>query len=94
MKSTYGRNFTTVAMILLLALTVLGASFQMLVKNYLTENALTGLRTDAEAIAKLTAAWSADGGLSSRGLLLNLDVASQMSDADVVICNGAGRVVL
>ena len=94
MKSTYGRNFTTVAMILLLALTVLGASFQMLVKNYLTENALTGLRTDAEAIAKLTAAWSADGGLSSRGLLLNLDVASQMSDADVVICNGEGRVVL
>jgi len=94
MKSTYGRNFTTVAMILLLALTVLGASFQMLVKNYLTGNALTGLRTDAEAIAKLTAAWSTDGGLSSRGLLLNLDVASQMSDADVVICNREGRVVL
>ena len=95
MKSTYGRNFTTVAMILLIALTVLGASFQMLVKNYLTENALMGLRTDAEAIAKLTAAYSADSSLSSRGdLLLNLDVASQMSDADVVICNEQGRVVL
>ena len=94
MKSTYGRNFITVAMILLLALTVLGASFQMLVKDYLTENALAGLRTDAEAIAKLTAAWSTDTGLSSGGLLLNLDVASQMSDADVVICNSEGRVVL
>ena len=94
MKSTYGRNFITVAMILLLALTVLGVSFQMLVKNYLTQNALTGLRTDAEAIAKLTAAWSTDTGLSRRGLLLNLDVASQMSDADVVICDREGRVVL
>ena len=94
MKSTYGRNFIAVAMILLVALTVLGASFQMLVKDYLTENALTGLRTDAEAIAKLTAAWATDGGLSSRGLLLNLDVASQMSDADVVICDAGGRVVL
>ena len=94
MKSTYGRNFIAVAMILLIALTVLGASFQMLVKNYLTENALTGLRTDAEAIAKLTAAWTRDGSLSSRALLLNLDVASQMSDADVVICNSEGRVIL
>ena len=94
MKSTYGRNFITVAMILLLALTVLGASFQMLVKNYLTDNALAGLRSDAEAVAKLTAAWSTDTGLSSGGLLLNLDIASQMSDADVVICDREGRVVL
>ena len=94
MKSSYGRNFTAVAMILLVTLTVLGASFQMLVKDYLTDNALAGLRTDGEAIAKLTAAWSTDGGLSSRDLLLNLDVASQMSDADVVICNSEGRVVL
>ena len=94
MKSTYGRNFIAVAMILLVALTVLGASFQMLVKDYLTDNDLTGLRTDAEAIAKLTAAWSADSGLSSRALLLNLDIASQMSDADVVICDAGGRVVL
>ena len=94
MKSTYGRNFITVAMILLIALTVLGASFQMLVKNYLTQNALTGLRTDAEAIAKLTAAWSTDTDLSRRGLLLNLDIASQMSDADVVICDREGRVIL
>ena len=94
MKSTYGRNFITVAMILLIALTVLGASFQMLVKNYLTQNALSDLRSDAEAIAKLTAAWSTDEALSRRGLLLNLDIASQMSDADVVICDREGRVIL
>jgi len=94
MKSTYGRNFTTVAMILLLALTVLGASFQMLVKNYLTRQAITGLHTDAAAISKLAAAYSIEGSLSSRDFLLNLDVASQMSDADVVICNELGRVIL
>ena len=33
MKSSFGRSFSTVATILLLALTVLGASFQMLVKE-------------------------------------------------------------
>ena len=94
MKSSYGRNFTTVAMILLLALTVLGASFQMLVRNYLTSNAISGLRSDAEAVAKLAAAYSIEGSLSSRDFLVNLDVASQMSDADVVICNERGRVIL
>ena len=94
MKSSYGRNFITAAMILLLALTVLGASFQMLVRNYLTGNAISGLQSDAAAIAKLAAAYSIEGSLSSRDFLVNLDVASQMSDADVVICNERGRVIL
>ena len=94
MKSSYGRNFTTVAMILLLALTVLGASFQMLVKNYLTEQAISGLKNDAQAISKLAAAYSIEGSLSRRDFLLNLDVASQVTDADVVICDNKGRVIL
>ena len=94
MKSSYGRNFTTVAMILLLALTVLGASFQMLVKNYLTEQAISSLKNDAQAISKLAAAYSIEGSLSRRDFLLNLDVASQVTDADVVICDNKGRVIL
>jgi len=94
MKSSFGRSFSTIATILLLALTVLGASFQLLVKEYLTENTLAGLRSDAEAISKLAAAYSIEGRLTSRDFLLNLDVASQVTDADVVICDQEGRVIL
>jgi len=94
MKSSFGRSFSTVAIILLLALTVLGASFQMLVRQYLTESTVSGLRSDADAIANLAAAYSIDGSLTSREFLLNLDVASQVSDADVVICDEKGRVIL
>jgi len=94
MKSSFGRSFSTIATILLLALTVLGASFQLLVKEYLTENTLAGLRSDAEAISKLAAAYSIEGRLTSRDFLLNLDVASQVTDADVVICDQGGRVIL
>ena len=65
MKSSFGRSFSTVATILLLALTVLGASFQMLVKEYLTETTVSDLRSDADAIAKLAAAYSIEGSLSS-----------------------------
>jgi len=94
MKSSFSRNFTTAALILLLALTVLGASFQLQVKEYMTENTISGLQKDAGIIANLAAAYSIDGQLSSREFLLNLDVASQVTDADVIICDNEGYVIL
>ena len=94
MKSSFSRNFTTAALILLLALTVLGASFQLQVKDYMTESTISGLQKDAGVIANLAAAYSIDGQLSSREFLLNLDVASRVTDADVVICDYDGFVIL
>jgi len=94
MKTSFSRNFATAATILLLALTVLGASFQMLVKEFLTETTISGLQNDAEIIADLASAYSMEGDLINQSFLLNLDVASQISDADAVICDADGRVIL
>jgi len=94
MKSSFSRSFTTAALILLIALTVLGASFQLQVKEYMTESTISGLKKDADIIANLAAAYSIDGQLSSREFLLNLDVASQVTDADVIICDNNGFVIL
>ena len=94
MKTSFSRNFSTAATILLLALTVLGASFQMLVKEFLTETTVSGLQKDATIIANLASAYSVGGQLANRDFLLNLDIASQISEADTVICNAAGKVVL
>ena len=94
MKTSFSRNFSTAATILLLALTVLGASFQMLVKEFLTETTVSGLQKDATIIANLASAYSVGGQLDNRDFLLNLDIASQISEADTVICNAAGKVVL
>jgi len=94
MKTTFGRTFTTAAAILLLALLLLGTSFQAMVRDYLTESTLADLRKDAGIIADLAAAYSMEGSLTSRDFLLNLDVASQVSDADAVICDSRGMVVL
>ena len=44
MKTSFSRNFATAATILLLALTVLGASFQMLVKEFLTDTTISGMQ--------------------------------------------------
>ena len=94
MKTSFSRNFSTAATILLLALSVLGASFQMLVKEFLTETTVSGLQQDATIIANLASAYSVGGQLDNRDFLLNLDIASQISEADTVICNAAGKVVL
>ncbi len=94
MKTTFSRTFFTAAIILLLALLVLGASFQMLIRDYMTESTVSNLSQDAQVIADLAAAYSVDGSLISRDFLLNLDIASQVSDADAVICDIHGCVVL
>ena len=94
MKSSFSRNFSTAASILLLALTVLGASFQLQVNNYMENATIAGLQQDAAVISNLAAAYSIDGQLSSRELLLNLDIISRVTDADVVICDKNGFIIL
>ncbi len=94
MKTTFSRTFSTAATILLLALLLLGTTFQYLVQDFLTENTMQDLQQDADVISNLAAAYSIEGSMSSRDFLLNLDIASQISDSDAVICNVRGEVML
>ena len=94
MKTSFSRSFTTAATILLLALVVLGTSFQLQVNKYMEDSTVTGLQQDAAVISNLAAAYSIDGSLSSRDLLLNLDVVSQVTEADVIICDRNGYIIL
>ncbi len=94
MKTTYGRTFSTAAAILLLALTLLGFSFQYLMEEYLTDTAVSELQQDASVISELAASYSIEGSLSSRDFLLNLDIASRVADSDAVICDASGVVIL
>ncbi len=94
MKSSFSRSFFTAATILLLALVVLGTSFQLQVNHYMEDSTVSGLQQDAAVIANLAAAYSMDGKLSSRDLLLNLDIISQVTDADVIVCDERGFIIL
>ena len=94
MKSSFSRSFFTAATILLLALTALGASFTLQMNKFMEDSTVSGLQQDAAVIANLAAAYSVDGRLSSQELLLNLDIVSQVTDADVVICDKNGFIIL
>ncbi|MBO5129466.1 MAG: HAMP domain-containing histidine kinase [Oscillospiraceae bacterium] len=94
MKTTFSRTFSTAAIILMLALVLVGTSFQALVKDYLTDTTMDGLQKNAAAVSNLASAYHADGSLNNRQLLVNLDVISQVSNADTIICNANGRIIL
>ena len=94
MKTSFSRNFTMAATILLLALTILGASFQYQVKQFLIDSTVSGLEQDAEVISNLAASYAVNGDLSSREFLLNLDIVSQVTDSDAVICDSSGIIIL
>ena len=94
MKSSFSRNFSTAATILLLALTILGASFQIQINNFLENTTVSRLAQDSEVVANLASAYGMVGNLHSRELMLNLDVVSQITNADIVICDNEGYIIL
>lgn len=94
MKTTFSRQFVSTAVILLLALLLMGSAFRILVQDYLEGTTNSQLLTDAAAISDLTASYDASGQLQSEGLRTNLTLASTVSGADTVVCNSSGTIVL
>lgn len=94
MKSTFSRIFFSAALILLAALLAVGVSFQFLVKSFLTTTTMSDLRSDAEQLCALASAYYAQDDLLSNEFMVNLSVASQVSNMDAVICDREGTVLL
>ena len=96
MKTTYSRTFFTATVVLLLALLSVGFFLRTLLEDYLDDTAFDRLENDAVVISELAAAYYADGSLSNSNMdfLINLDIASQVSDSDSVICDRNGAIVL
>jgi len=94
MKTTFSRTFFPAVIVFLTALLLVGASFQVLVKNYLNKQAVESLENDASIISSLASAYYAEGSMSSQSFLVNLSIASQVSEADAVICDSIGQLVL
>ena len=94
MKTTYSRTFLTATVVLLLALLMVGIFLRALLDDYLTDNAFDRLKQDAQVISDLAVAYYAEDTVSSMDFLINLDIAGQVSEADAVICDGQGQIIL
>ncbi len=94
MKTTFSRTFFSASVLLLAALLSVGIFFQLLLRNYLKDQAQTQLKNNAETISDLAAAYFSDSALTRENFFINLAVATQVSGADAIICDRAGRLVL
>ena len=94
MRTSFSRTFFPAAIILLAALLLVGASFQVLVRNMMTQQSMDSLKEDCAAISELATAYYTEGSLTAEDFFVNLSIATRVSGSDAVICDGKGRLVL
>ena len=94
MKSTFSRLFTSVVVILLASMLLIGISFQWLFSRYLTDRTVSALENDCHVIAQLVQASYFDRSISEEDFLIALTVASTVSDSDAVICDASGTLLM
>ena len=94
MKTTFSRTFSATLIILLLALILVGTSFQALVEDYLTDTTVSELQQNGRAISNLAAAYHSEGKLINWEFMVNLDVAAEVSGSDLIICDDSGKIIL
>ena len=94
MKTTFSRTFFPAAIILLVALILVGGSFRLLAKNFLQSQAMDRLKSNGSVIAQAAATYYTDGTLTDRDFLTSLSVAASISGADAVICDANGSLLM
>ncbi len=94
MKTAFSRTFFMAAIILLAAILLVGASFQLLVRQLMARQTEKALLDDCATIASLASAYYGEGSMSTQAFFVNLSIATQVSGADAVICDSRGKLLL
>ena len=95
MRSYFSRIFIPGMLLLLATLIVVGSFFQVIVRIYLNDTALSELKANSNTISRLAAAYfEEDEAMSGHDFLVNISVAASVSGADAVICDAQGKLLL
>ena len=94
MKSSFSRNLVTYALILLITLLLMAFCFQFFLEQHLEERAEEKLKNNCETISRIVSAYYDEAGKLGDAFLTNLAVVGQVTDADMVVCNAEGTVLL
>ena len=94
MRSYFSRIFIPGILLLLAALTMVGAFFQVLVREYLTETTLDEMKANSRTISRLASAYYIEDMLSGHDFLVNLSLTANISGTDMVIFDTTGNLLL
>ena len=90
MKSTFSRIFSTVALLLLASLLLIGVTFRYLAKEYLSKAAMEDLKGDAQVLVRLAQSAYTDDSFSNHDFIVSLSVTAATSGNDAVIFDADG----
>ena len=95
MKTTFSRQFALIAGLLLVCMLITGVSFWFLMRSYVEDEKEQTLMADADAVSNLARAYNSAGELTDNwGFLMSLSFISHIGDAEALICDEQGRVIL
>ncbi len=94
MRSSFSRSFYPYMTILLAALILVGFFFLNLAKGFLQKQTEQNLKNDCSAVAQLAGAYHTDSSLTDRDFLVNLSVAAKVSQANAVVCDASGTLLV
>ncbi len=94
MKTIYRRFLIPAALVLFCALLLVAGVFQYQARAQMQHNNYSGLESAAGTISQLASAYYEDGSLDSDRFYLSVTVASRAANAQTVICDADGRLVL
>lgn len=97
MRTMFGRMFSIFAAVLLFGMVLLGSSFRIILKGYLSDQQETSLKTTAQAVADLTSAYQQSGYILLQDALqlrMELSLSADISGADAYICDNNGTILM
>lgn len=95
MRTTFSRQFSLIAVLLLVCMLVTGVSFWFLMHSYVETEKKETLLADADAVANLATAYNSTGELEDNwAFLMSLSFISHVGDAEALICDAEGSVLL
>ena len=95
MRTTFMRQFLVTASLILLCILLIGVSFHSLLFSYLENERNDALASNASAVADLASAFDAAGEIQDNwNFRISMTFASSVSDADVVVCDKEGRIIV
>ncbi len=95
MKTTFSRQFSLIAALLLICTLITGISFWFMMRNSVEAEKEQTLCSDAAAVAKLARAYDTAGELSENwDFLMSLSFVSRIADAEALVCDENANVIL
>ena len=94
MGGSNGRTVRIMVVAFLVILLLAGVVVRHVIRENLTQSALSELDNSSMILSHLAAAYYADGTMTNMQFIINLDLVSRTSGVDVLVCNESGKILL